>query len=85
MFWMHLSNIVIVIIKFEMMTSSWKLNSKRLCWELDFRNNHKMEYDSRILVSSVNLICQDFQCAFRYEYLVLESGFWWIKSDNKTS
>ena len=32
-----------------------------------------MEYDSRILVSSVNLICQDFQCVFRYEYLVPES------------
>ena len=40
---MHLSNIVIVMIKFEMMTSSLILNSKRLCWE--FKNNHEMEYE----------------------------------------
>ena len=32
-----------------------------------------MEYDPRILVSSVNLICKEFQCSFRYGYLVLES------------
>ena len=32
-----------------------------------------MEYDSRILVSSVNLVYLDFQCAYRYECLVLES------------
>ena len=61
---MHLSNIVIVMIKIEVMTNSWILNSKRLCWELDSKNNHEMKYDSRILVPSVNLICQDFQCVF---------------------
>ena len=33
----------------------------------DSRNNHEIEYDSQILVSSVNLICQDFQCVFRHE------------------
>ena len=70
-FWMHLSNIVIMMIKFEMMTSRWKLNSKLLCWELDSRNNHEIEYDSLILVSSVNLIRQDFQCGFRYELFSL--------------
>ena len=68
---MHLNNIVIVMIKFEMMTSSWKLNSKLLCWELDSRNNHEIEYDSQIFVSSVNLICQNVQCVFRYELFSL--------------
>ena len=48
---MRLSNIVIVMIKLEMITSSWILNSKRLCWKLDIKNNHEMVYDSRILVS----------------------------------
>ena len=70
---MHLSNIVIVMIKFEMISSYWKLNSNLLCWELDSKNNHEIEYDSQILVSSVNLICQDFQCIFCYERLVLEA------------
>ena len=32
--------------------------------ELDSRNNHEIEYDSQILVSSVNLICQNFQRVF---------------------
>ena len=32
-----------------------------------------MECDSQILVSSVNLFYQDFQCVYRYECLVLES------------
>ena len=66
---MHLSNIVIeMMIKFEMITNNWKL-----CWELDSKNNHEIEYHSQILVSSVNLICQDFQCILRYEYLVVEA------------
>ena len=70
---MHLSNIVIVMIKFEMMTSSWILNSKLLCWELDSKNTHEMEYDSRMLVSFVSLTCQDLQCIFHYHFLVWES------------
>ena len=56
-----------------MMTRSWKLNSNLLCWEFDSKKNHEMEYDSRILVSSVNLFYQDFQCVYRHECLVLES------------
>ena len=48
---MHMSNIVIVMTKFEMMTSSYILNSNLVCWELDAKNNHEIEYDSRILVS----------------------------------
>ena len=61
---MHMSNIVIMMIKFEMMTSSWIMNSKLLCWELDTKSNDEMEYDSWVLISalSVILICQGFQC-----------------------
>ena len=66
---MHLSNIMIMMIQFEMIKTLIQL----LCWELDSKNNHEVEYDSRVLVSSVNLICQDFQCVFCYEHLVLES------------
>ena len=81
------------------MTRSWKLNSNLLCWAFDSKKNHEMEYDSRILVSSVNLVYLDFQCAYRYECLVLEStqgndfrkillwftdaGLSWIKSERK--
>ena len=65
---MLLSNIVIVTIKFEMVTSRWKLNLKLLYWELDSKKNHDMVYDSRVLVSSVSLIYQNFQCIFRYEF-----------------
>ena len=38
------------------------INSKLLCWELDIKYNHEMEYDLRIWVSdsSVSVICQDF-------------------------
>ena len=64
---MHLSNIVIVI-KFEITTSNCMPNSKLLCWKLDSKNNHDMEYDSQFLFSSVSLICQDFQCIFRSEF-----------------
>ena len=85
---MHLSNIVIVMIKFEMMTSSWIMNSKLLCWELDTKSNHEMEYDSRGLISAllVILICQGFQCIFRKSFLSFTDGaFLWIKNDKRTS
>ena len=52
---MHSGHIVIVMIKFEIMTSSWILDSTLLCWELDTKNNHEMEYDSWILVSECDL------------------------------
>ena len=67
-FKMHLSNIVIVMIKFEITTSNCMPNSKLLCWKLDSKNDHDMEYDSQILFSSVSLIYQDFQSIFRYEF-----------------
>ena len=85
---MHLSNIVIVMIKFEMMTSSWIMNSKLFCWELDTKNNHEMEYDSQVLVSdsSVILICQGFRCIFHKSLLWFPDGtFLWIKNDKRTS
>ena len=85
---MQLSIIVIVMIKFEMMTSSWIINSKLLCWELDTKNNHEMEYDSQVLVSdsSVILICQGFQCIFHKSLLWFTDGtFLWIKNDKRTS
>ena len=73
---MHSSNFVIVMIKFEMMTNIWKLNSKLLCWELDTKNDYEMEYDSQILVSksSVSLIWQDLQCIFRKSLLCFTSA-----------
>ena len=61
---MQLSNIGIVMIKFEMIRSSWKTTSKLLCWELDLKNNHEMEYDLQILVPSVNLIVRIFNGIF---------------------
>ena len=70
---MHLSNIIIVMIKVWNDDKQLKTKFKTLCWELDSRNNHEIEYDSQILVSPVNIMCQDFQCVFRYEYLVLVS------------
>ena len=39
---------------------------KTFCWEFDSKKINEMEYDLRILVSSVNLICQEFQWVFRY-------------------
>ena len=79
---MHLSSIVIVMIKFEMMTSSWIISLTLLCWELEAKNNHEMEYDSQVLVadSSVILICQGFQCIFHKSLLSFTDGaFLWIK------
>ena len=81
---MHMSNIVIVMITFEMMTSSWIMNSKLLCWELDTKSNYEMEYDSQVLISalSVILICQGFQYIFHKSLLSFTDGaFLWIKND----
>ena len=85
---MHMSNIVIMMIKFEMMTSSWIMNSKLLCWELDTKSNDQMEYDSRVLISalSVILFCQGFPSFFRKSLLSFTDGaFLWIKNDKRTS
>ena len=58
---MHLSNTSIVMIKFEMMTSSWIINSKLLCWELDTNHHHKILVTDSLL----SLICKNFQCISR--------------------
>ena len=82
---MHSGHIVIVMIKFEIMTSSWILDSKLLCWELDTKNNHEMEYDSWILVSdsSVSPFCQE-QFIFRKSLLCfINAAFLQIKNDKE--
>ena len=64
------------------------MNSKFLCWQLDTKSNHEMEYDSRVLISalSVILICQAFQCIFHKSLLSFTDGaFLWIKNDKRTS
>ena len=78
----------IVMIMFEMMASRWIINQKHLCWDLDTKYNHEMEYDSRMFVSDplVSLICLNLQCIFRKSLVYYtDAAFLWIKNVKRTS
>ena len=80
--------VVIVMIMFEMMASRWIINQKLLCWDLDTKYNHEMEYDSRMFVSDplVSLICLNLQCIFRKSLVYYtDAAFLWIKNVKRTS
>ena len=74
-FWIQHCDLIIttLLIKFEMMTSSWILNSKLVCWEVDFKNNHEMEHEihefwSHLLLSSARIFNAFFAMNFSREW-----------------